>query len=158
MILFTSPDRPTNLSLCSVFLAGSISEGSAEMWQDRVIDMLKDEEVIVLNPRRADWDSTWEQKIDNPQFLHQVLWELNGLKSADRIIFYFDPNTKAPITLLELGLIGGQFPEKCIVVCNEPFYRKGNVDIVCEEYGIKQVETLEKAVEEFKCYANSNAG
>ena len=56
----------------SIFLAGSIEMGIAESWQEKVVQELKNEPVIILNPRRDDWDSSWEQKIDNLQFREQV--------------------------------------------------------------------------------------
>jgi len=34
-----------------------------------------------------------------------------------------------------------------IVICPEGFWKKGNVDIVCERYKVKQVEKLEEAIE-----------
>lgn len=61
-------------------------------------------EVLLLNPRRDDWDAGWKQDITDPQFFQQVSWELNGLDRADHIILYFVPGSKAPISLLELGL------------------------------------------------------
>lgn len=150
MNIFTPLDLILYTGEKTVFLAGSIEGGMAERWQDRAIKLLTGKGITVFNPRRANWDSTWKQTTENTDFVHQVLWELQGLKDADYVIFYFDPNTKAPITLLELGLMAGQQPDKCIVVCNEPFYRKGNVDIVCDEYGVKQVSTLDEAVELIK--------
>jgi len=39
---------------------------------------------------------------------------------------------------------------KLIVVCPEGFWRKGNIDIVSDRYNIKQVATLEEAVEILK--------
>lgn len=130
-----------------VFLAGSIEMGAAELWQDKVARMLEGTDFIVLNPRRDDWDSTWEQKIENPKFREQVEWELQGLEEADAIFIVFDPATKSPITLLELGLMAGlRDPENVFVVCPEGFWRKGNVDIVCRRYGITQYDTIEEAV------------
>ena len=55
---------------------------------------------------------------------------------------YFDPNTKSPISLLELGLFAHS--KKLIVCCPEGFWRKGNVDIVCDKYGIPNYDSLEK--------------
>jgi hypothetical protein len=57
---------------------------------------------------------------------------------------YFDPNTQSPISLLELGLHARD--GKLIVLCPEGFWRKGNVDIVCEKYGVKQVESFEELI------------
>ena len=133
--------------IATVFLAGSIEMGAAENWQDRAAKLLEGTGWTVLNPRRDDWDSSWEQKISHPAFHEQVSWELQGLETCEKAIVYFDPNTKAPITLLELGLLAQMMPEKVLVVCPEGFYRKGNVDIVCDRYRIKQCKTLEEACE-----------
>ena len=133
-----------------VFLAGSIEMGAAKEWQQQAIDMFHNlipeeqrDNYIILNPRRPDWDSSWKQVYEDPQFYQQVTWELNGLRKSSFIIMYFDPATKSPISLLELGA----FHEKAIVVCPEGFWRKGNVDIFCEEFNVKQVADLEAAVE-----------
>lgn len=120
-----------------VFFAGSIEMGIAEPWQLKLATALRDMDVTVLNPRRDDWDSSWKQTKDNPQFREQVEWELEGQEAADVIALYFDPATHSPISLLELGLFG-KGPGKMVVLCPEGFYRKGNVDIVCERYGIEQ--------------------
>lgn len=146
MKVYQAPEPMTSFYPKSLFLAGSIEMGKAEQWQAKVIDMLKDSNYNILNPRRDDWDSSWEQNIENEQFKEQVEWELNYLKRADFVLFYFSPNTNSPITLLELGLMAGQYPKKCIVICPEGFYRKGNVDIVCKYFGIRQIDTLEDAV------------
>jgi hypothetical protein len=120
----------------SVFLAGSIEMGKAENWQDFVTKELSREDVIILNPRRDDWDSSWEQQIDNLKFREQVMWELKAMERADIIAMYFDPSTKSPISLLELGLYACS--KKLIVYCPEGFWRKGNVDLVCRKYNVTQ--------------------
>ena len=139
----------------SFFLAGSIEMGKAENWQQKVERLLSDYNlpISILNPRRDDWDSSWVQSIDNPRFREQVEWELNAMEQADCILMYFDPNTKSPITLLELGLWSHNWdrimPEgkKLIVCCPDGFWRKGNVDIVCERYGVDQAEDIKSLVE-----------
>lgn len=135
-----------NNKLATIFLAGSIEMGVAENWQQKAESLLADSHYTILNPRRDDWDSTWEQKIDNPKFYEQVNWELQGIEDSEYILMYFDPATKSPITLLELGLIAGISPEKLIVVCPQGFWRKGNVDIICDRYRISTAETIEDAV------------
>lgn len=129
----------------SVFLAGSIEMGAAEKWQERMVRELADEDIVFYNPRRDDWDSSWEQTIENAQFNEQVTWELEHLEKADVIALYFDPSTKSPISLLELGLHAQT--GSLIVCCPEGFWRKGNVDIVCNEYQIEQVNSIEKLIE-----------
>lgn len=143
---FLPLERCTSIYPRSVFLAGSIEGGDAEEWQKQVVGMLKDSNVNVFNPRRVDWDATWVQSIQHPQFKQQVEWELEHIQKADIVFFYFSPTTKAPITLLEFGLIAGQSPKKCIVMCPEGYWKKGNVDIVCQQFDIKQVDTFEQAV------------
>jgi len=99
--------------------------------------------LLLLNPRRDDWDSSWEQSINNPKFREQVEWELEALDYADLIIIYFCPNTKSPVSMLELGLYAKNNPEKLLICCPEGFWRKGNIDIVCNKYGVKQVDNIE---------------
>lgn len=81
-----SPNR-VKPGLINIFLGGSIEMGNAIEWQKDVVDALSDLPVQLLNPRRDDWDSSWEQTIDNPEFKKQVEWELNSLELSDIIIF-----------------------------------------------------------------------
>jgi hypothetical protein len=127
-----------------LFLAGSIEMGAAENWQEKVKRLMHYTDWILLNPRRDDWDSSWKQEKDNYQFREQVEWELNWQERATKILMYFDPNTKSPISLLELGLFART--EKMVVVCPKGFWRKGNVDIVCKRYHVEQVNTIEQAI------------
>jgi len=138
----------------SVFLAGSIEMGSAGNWQTIVEQRLSHTKIIIFNPRRDDWDSSWMQNKDTPQFREQVEWELNAMEKADVIAMYFEPNTKSPVTLLELGLHARS--GKMIVCCPEGFWRKGNVDIVCEKYDVEQVEALDELVERVIQIASGN--
>jgi hypothetical protein len=117
-----------------VFLAGSIEMGTAEDWQTKLTSALGDREVVVLNPRRDEWDASWRQSIEEPRFREQVEWELAGLERADVIAMWFEPATRSPITLLELGLHARS--GKLIVGCPPGFWRRGNIEVVCAKYGI----------------------
>jgi len=128
-----------------IFLAGSIEMGIAEDWQSRIVNECSGKRVTFLNPRRGEWDSSWEQKVENPQFYQQVNWEMNALDKADIIIMYFSPETKSPISLLELGLYASS--GKMIVCCPDGFWRKGNVEAVCEKYNIQMVEDVNGLVD-----------
>lgn len=132
----------------SIFLAGSIEMGKAIDFQRMIIEATPNMPYIYFNPRRNDWDSSWKQVKENENFREQVEWELNALEQADVILMYFDPNTVSPISLLELGVFAHS--KKMIVCCPEGYFRKGNIDIVCEKYGIKQVETLEDLISTFQ--------
>lgn len=105
--------------------------GVAEEWQNELIARYP-EDVLFLNPRRTDWNKDWDH--DSPQFDEQVMWENQMLDHADLIVMYFDPNTKSPISLLELGLYADS--RKLIVCCPDGYWRQGNVRIICELYNI----------------------
>ena len=130
----------------SVFLAGSIEMGAAERWQDAITDHLMDLPITILNPRRDNWDPSWEQRKSNPEFAFQVKWELEGQRRADLIAMYIQPGTNSQITLLELGLFAQT--GKLLVCCPDGFGRKGNVEIVCEEENIPLVETWDEFVKQ----------
>ncbi len=115
--------------------------GEAPDWQRWLTEGLVDLDVDVLNPRRPDWDSSWKQELADPQFRGQVEWELTGLEHASLVAMYLAPNTRAPISLMELGLVARH--EGVVVCCPEGYWRKGNVDVVCARYGIAQVPTLD---------------
>lgn len=132
---------PTKDKRPKIFLAGSIEQGAAIEWQKKIEDAVKEFDLIVYNPRRDDWDSSWKATIDEPKFVEQVNWELDALDDADIIVMFLDPNTKSPISLLELGLYATE--GNLIVCCPEGFFRKGNVDIVCKRYGLETVDTLD---------------
>lgn len=135
-----------------IFLAGSIEMGTAQKWQDEVSDILRDcpyYNLLVFNPRRDDWDDTWVQDIENQQFYAQVEWEWKHIHAADIVFICFDPNTKSPITLLELGAVS-QMGKLAIVVCPDGFWRKGNVDIVCAKSGIPVYEYMPDAIAALK--------
>jgi hypothetical protein len=87
-----------------------------------------------LNPRRDAWDSTWAQSITDARFREQVTWELDALDLADVVAMWFAPETKAPITLLELGLHVRS--GRVVVGCPDGFWRRGNIEVVCERFGV----------------------
>ena len=145
MIEIKAPNKyPNNKML--IFLAGSIEMGKAVDWQTKAKNYLKNKDVILLNPRRDDWDSSWEQNIKNDKFRKQVEWELQAMEQANLIIVNFDGNTKSPITLLELGLFART--KKIIVCCPRNFWRRGNVEIVCKRYNIPFYEELKDLIKQ----------
>ena len=136
----------------SVFLAGTIDMGASRDWQQAVADALDGlcVDVDIFNPRRTDWDASWRQDIASPEFHGQVSWELDHLSAAQVVAVNFERGSQSPITLLELGLLAGD-PARdraSIIVCCPPgFWRRGNVQIVCERFGIACVDTLEALID-----------
>lgn len=137
---FKAPNRYSIGSRPSLFLAGSIEMGKAINWQKTVCAALEDEDVVILNPRRDHWDSTWVQRIANKEFTKQVNWELDALERASVILFYFAPETMSPITLLELGL---HKDKKIFVCCPDGYWRKGNIEVVCKRFKIPLFNSIE---------------
>ncbi|KAJ6595750.1 hypothetical protein DFH09DRAFT_146614 [Mycena vulgaris] len=142
--IYKAPHK-VQISGRSVFLAGSIEMGAAEDWQTVMTERMLHLPITIFNPRRDDWDSSWKQSASDPQFREQVEWELDQLDRCDVIAMYFDPNTKAPISLLELGLNAAT--GKMVVCCPDEFYRKGNVEIVCERFKVPLVQNLDQLID-----------
>ena len=124
-----------------IFLTGSIEMGAAEDWQAKVTEALLSFDGYLLNPRRDDWDSSWVQDISDDQFRWQVDWELDSLHCADLVLMYFGPATKSPISLLELGLLADK--HKTLVACPAGFWRRGNVQVLCNRYNIPLGDSLD---------------
>ncbi|MGG9964010.1 nucleoside 2-deoxyribosyltransferase domain-containing protein [Ferruginibacter sp. SUN106] len=148
MRVFKAPEPLIQNQYSAVFLAGSIDMGTAQDWQAEVCNHFSDTDKNIYNPRRDDWDNSWEQKIDNPQFNQQVNWELSAMEKADLIIMNFLPGSASPITLLELGLHAGS--KKLVVCCPDDYYRRGNVHIVCNNYNIPLFKNLDELLESIK--------
>jgi hypothetical protein len=125
------PTRPA-INVPSVILYGSIDK--TFNWQDELASSLSDLPIAVLNPSRADWDSSWVEDITFPKFKEQVEWEMDFAQKADVIAFNFRPGSEAPISLLELGMYAAT--GKVVVCCHPEYKKKGNVQIVCERYKI----------------------
>jgi len=148
--IFNPPDNISqrNFNKPSIFLAGTIDMGDSVDWQADTIWMIENyrpSQYNIFNPRRADWDSSWEQEFENPYFYQQVNWELNAIDEADMVLLYLKGGSQSPISLLELGILTAK-PKKTIVVCDDDFWRKGNVDVVCDRYRIPIFESIREWV------------
>ena len=145
---FRAPTQyPKDSSEPSIFLAGSIDMGAAIDWQKVLVENLQDLNIIFLNPRRVSWDNSWKQSITNPLFREQVEWELSALDHATYIAMFLSAQSKAPISLLELGLYASS--GRLFVACENGFWRRGNVEVVCERYQIplySSLATLEESL------------
>jgi hypothetical protein len=148
-IVIKSPyEFPVDDSRLKIFLGGTIDMGNSEDWQTKLAQDLSDENVILLNPRSDIWDKSWQPVSTDSNFRRQVQWELSALEASDIIVMYFAPGSQSPISLLEFGLYART--QKLRVVCPDGFWRKGNVDIVAEKYGIKVYQTLAELTETLK--------
>jgi ADP-ribose pyrophosphatase len=139
----------------AIFLAGSIDEGAAVEWQKQFIAAFDSEAATILNPRRDEWRATVVQSADVPEFREQVEWELAGLERADLIALHLAPESRAPVSLLELGLYART--GKLIVSCPDGYWRKGNVAMVCQRYGVPLVGSLSELIQTVRQRLAKNA-
>ena len=148
MKVITAPDKIIKSKNPVIFLAGSIEMGKAEDWQTKIAKHLEPYKGVILNPRREHWDSSWKQTITNKKFRTQVEWEFSGLDKSDYIIMYFAPESKSPISLLELGLFSKS--HKIICCCPKKFWRRGNVEFICNKFKLPLLNNLEEVTDVLK--------
>ncbi|KAL8285820.1 hypothetical protein RB597_002750 [Gaeumannomyces tritici] len=152
-----------------VYLAGMTSPPDAD-WRDELADALSHlRHVTIADPFRPDWDAEWEEEMSPKSFTDHVRWELDMQERADVLVIHFGGRLdaasfegrtnggaalgelpKTPVSLLELGLRAGS-GRRCMVVCNDGYWRRGNVLLVCERYGIPvfpSIGKLSKVLEE----------
>jgi hypothetical protein len=159
MKLYKAPQETPSLEMgeVSIFLAGSIDMGTAENWQTRVEkDLVDFDNLVIYNPRRDGWDSTWVQDpTPGSKFHEQVSWELNHIDSADFVVIYFADDSKSLITLLELGLILANLDKDVAIYCSPKFYRYGNVRMVADRYRAPIYDNYEDLLLCLKAYVNA---
>ncbi|KAF7175467.1 hypothetical protein CNMCM7691_008568 [Aspergillus felis] len=137
-----APSEEAPRGVKSIFLAGTTNKVDPSDWRETLSTSLSDLPVTIYNPYRPDWDSSWTEDINFPPYRKQVEWELEKQDKADIVVIYFHPATQSPISLLELGICT-RVPRKAIVVCPEGYWKRGNVQIVCEKYGVEMVDNVD---------------
>ena len=118
----TAEGKVINNNVLSIFLAGTIDMGDSEDWQHDVKlrfeefakknkdKVTKESSIHLYNPRRVE---SWGD--DKDEMEYQVNWELDHLEKANIILMNLLPNSKSPISLLELGLFARS--KKLFVIC-----------------------------------------
>ncbi|KAI8635540.1 hypothetical protein F5Y19DRAFT_408265 [Xylariaceae sp. FL1651] len=138
--VISAPSRELAHGNLSIFLAGATSQKDEREWREVLIESLADLPLTIFNPLRTDWDATWREDISFEPFREQTEWELEKQEAADIVVVYFHPATKAPISLLELGLCAKT--GKAIVVCPEGYWKRGNVEIMCKRYHVEMIDDV----------------
>lgn len=120
---FSQDGLPTIKKSDSIFLAGSIT--GAMNWQEEMVKKLLPY-YHVFNPRRKNFDVT------KPEMeKEQITWEYEALYFCNSVMFYFAPETLAPITLFEYGKM--LMSHKALFVCIHPEYKRKNDVIIQTE-------------------------
>lgn len=117
-----------------VFLAGTIDSGDSEDWQHEICRYFEGKEdsklsMTIYNPRREEWPDDGSKEVKK-----QIRWEHNKMDDADLIVMNILPDSKSPISLMEIGMYSKD--DKLHVFCQPDFYRFDNVEMVCKKYGI----------------------
>jgi len=128
----------------SVFLAGTIVGD----WRERVIESLRDVDVVIIDPRRNDWDSRWNETADDPRFRKQVEWELEAQECASIISMYLSQESEASVSLVELGISAER--GNIIVCCLDGFWCKRLVDVICHRHQLTAVPDLSAMIDAIK--------
>ena len=105
----------------TLFLGGGIS--GCPDWQLEMVNLLKDTDLIIVNPRRKKFDLS-----DKSMTISQIHWEYSHLKICHARLFWFPCETLCPITLFELG----KFCEEAaplFVGCHPDYKRKLDIEI-----------------------------
>ncbi|RPD64191.1 hypothetical protein L227DRAFT_571762 [Lentinus tigrinus ALCF2SS1-6] len=143
--IYRAPEPIASILGRSVFLSGSLEPGGGERWHLEMIRRLNHLPVTIFDPWRDDWDSSWVERKSDERFATQTRWELANLRRADVVVVYLAPGSEAVVSLLEFGLSAKE--KKVVVCCPDGFYRKGNVEIVCEEQHIPIVHDFDDLVQ-----------
>ncbi len=128
----------------TIFLGGTIDMGNSRDWQSEFAARFEHTDYVFYNPRRPDWDSSWEQSIEDDNFRGQVEWELDHIESATFRVYNLLAGSASPITLMEIGI---SLLNPSLVCCPKDYYRRGNVEIVCRRYNIPMFETEDEMAE-----------
>lgn len=140
--IIRAPSEEPVTGIKSVFLAGTTTAVGNVDWRENLSSLLSKHPVTIFNPNRPDWDSTWREDISFDPYREQVMWELDKQIKADLVVVYFHPATVAPISLLEFGL-SAQVPGKVIAIAPEGYSKRGNVQIVCQKFGIEFLDKID---------------
>ena len=134
----------------SLFLAGGIT--NCPDWQQSMVDLLRRQELVILNPRRKDFP------IDDPSAAEeQIRWEHKMLRLADAVCFWFPCETLCPIVLYELGALS--MTEKPIFVGMHPDYqRRQDVEIQTQlvRPDVEVVFSAKDFADQITCWAENS--
>ncbi len=138
MQLIRCPDRyRPKFYETSLFLGGGIT--SCPPWRNKIIELLKDSDLILIDPVRENFD------VNNPEVeKEQIKWEFDHLLISDMRMFWFCEETLCPITLFELGKY--IYSRRLFVGCHPNYKRKNDLLI---QLGLVRPElTLRFSIEE----------
>lgn len=123
----------------NIFLAGTIT-GSEVNWQEQaasfIIRHAGSTPVRVFNPRRGFFE------FSNSELRTQIEWEYQHMLVSDAMLFWFGPETVAPITLFELGKFTARLTPDVIAIGAHPDYpRRSDLEIQLGLMGFNSISS-----------------
>lgn len=100
--------------------------------------------VTVYAPFQPNWTAEWREDLDDASFRVQVGWELARQDGAAVVAVFFDARSQSPVSLLEFGLCARS--GKAVVGCDRDFWKRGNVEAVCQRYGVPMADDVDGLV------------
>lgn len=150
MSIVITPNDDISLDKDVIFLAGPIQ--GAKDWQSTAIDLLKDQDCIIANPRREWFEHSTEE------YNNQINWEHSHLKQADVVLFWLAredihncARSYAQTTRFELGWMFG-VDKKIIVGIEDGFTGASYIQYTLEKYSIETYSSLEDTCLAVKTY------
>lgn len=135
------PDQQPRYPTRSIFLAGPTEIPWREGFVAALKQRLTTTTITIFDPFQPRWDSTWKEDVDgDPRFAAQVDWELTHQDKATTVAVFFHADSKAPVSLLELGLCARS--GKAVVGCEPGYWKRGNVQAACRRYGVPLADSL----------------
>lgn len=139
-----------NIAKCQdsvkVFLAGSMNTEWRQKLMNNWSSLTRNNNVgnvVFVDPTRRDWDSSWTTKYGDAKFYQQTKWELSTMRQCDWVIVYLNKDSKSPVSMVETVLN----MDRVLLVRDDEFWQAGYIDILCEEFGIPQFDSLDKVLE-----------
>ena len=114
-----------------VYFSGAMT---GEDWQSKFTTKLEDLRVDVFCPRYPS-----SHTVPAPDGLFE--WEIDHMSIANVIAFNFISNEDCSSALIALGMYART--DRIIVCCDDEFYKKGDIDALCDREDIPQVDSLD---------------
>lgn len=129
----------------SIFLAGATNVA----WRETFLAGLRGlhstgetpyPSTTVYDPFQPNWTADWKEDLGDGRFKRQLEWELEKQDNAAIVAVFFDGRSQSPVSLLEFGLCARS--GKAVVGCDRGFWKRGNVQAVCQRYGVPMADDL----------------
>ncbi len=125
-----------------VFLAGSMCIDKEDNWRKNVIKNYAND-FDFIDPTNEN-----HNLLNDSLMKKHINWELEGLELSDIIFMNLLPESKSPISMVELGLYARS--NKLIICCPENFYQYRYINALAKKYNVTLFSELDKGIQYLK--------